>query len=656
MRPFSLLFLVLAALASPARPIPGICLSSPEKCANVERPRDDARRPGSSGFDLWTSYDWDAPDVATLRLPILSPQRYEYVTDHYEDAPQFTRAVNRLRAQRAGMLNSLTEAVKKLERRAGSANTAEQQRSCLDHLTHRGANALGAVPTSRLSYDLVTPADLESAGANASCLGSPLPPMGLDGALMSAHARYLERVISLLALFDDALNAAASELSMARKKRAETIALKAAAAEETEGEAPQQPPEPAPQPRTTFPPPKEKRSYLRESQALLGQTARDADALSKDGLDRAVGDAGRAGRRHANLLAAAHPDAARIAAAADELADIERGLREVMGKGPSENAALRAGTRPPAPRGAPVIVPAAAAAAFADAARAVRSGDIPEAQSKATAAAAIMPSWPDPAWVRARAEHIGLADAARPTPQDAARASDSYTGFLILAGPDDPRRAEAERALDDLRALRAAISLPALPVTVRRKLDSPERAGLPLGRPYLYWDIGGGSFGGTVSELHALRVVYFPPALKSVGLGATAIARYRTPFEVLVSGVREKATVDALFPVEIRYSPLNIKVWRNTTLSPQLFASYAPAARFHTDTLDSSLHASNVREMGLRVPFGAFAGLRASWLSAKVSDAAANGLTPAYRGFNETRFSVGMDLFFGCMLAEPLKR
>ena len=105
--------------------------------------------------------------------------------------------------------------------------------------------------------------------------------------------------------------------------------------------------------------------------------------------------------------------------------------------------------------------------------------------------------------------------------------------------------------------------------------------------------------------------------------------------------------------MEAAWSPLNVRAWQNTTVSPQVFVSYTPLARFNAPGLGGALKASYVREAGLRVPLGALVGLRASWLDVKVPSSAADGSHPAVQGFSESRLRVSADIFFGLMLARP---
>lgn len=618
------------ASAPASAEIPGVCVSGQrwdgdkwvtEKCRH-DKPDRTPGGAGGGGFGpLWTSHDWEAAHVARLTLPIVASKTYSEETEFIrsEDPPTVRRAVKELHARRARRLRELTEGMKAFVRRAHGLNDPREQGACVAHRARAAADALRNFGLGNSGWKgFVVPWGLEESADGAVCL--PGASMRLDDRLLEAHSRYLREAQRLLA----ELGGEAATL------RADILRLQAAL--------------PKPVSEAPAKKPKRRQNLLARAQAL----AREA-GVGPEGVRAA---AVIAAAQSSAVLGERNVSAAAVDAAASDLRELRAELRAAGG----DPAAAEASSAQAAP-GAPwVAIPRLAALAFRDAGVAAAAGDPAKSVGSALVAVQTAPAWAAASWSYCLAKEAAAASPGRPAPADLKDAASHYEGFAAVGWHEDDRGREALKRADELRVLAAYLEQPPVTVTRRRTKVARTYVSVPLGRPSLFWDAAGGSFGGAFRELHALRLTYFHPAFKSVGFGFTAIARYWTPFEATVAGARERAVVDALFPVEAAWSPLNVRFWRNATLSPQVFLSFTPVARFHSQTLKGSLAAGPVREAGLRIPLGAFAGLRASWLSVKVADAGASGSTPAYRGFDETRFNLGVDLFLGAMLSVPKGR
>lgn len=630
--------LPLLAAASASAQLSPVCVSKQRwvdgklvqvPCADEAPARTPDGRPGGVRGRFWTIHDWKAERVQKLTLPIVASKAYSEVTEHVrdEDPPEVRRPVAAVLPRGAARLRELTEGMKAFERRAHGLNDHHEQGACLAQRSRAAADALKRYALGDAGWrGFVVPWGLEESSDGAVCVADA--PMRLDGPLLSAHAAYLREALPLLMELE-ARTAAA---------RSDVLAF-LASAPKAEPAAPQR----RPAKRKS-----DLRARARElaQAAGLNEAAREAPAA----LLAAAGTAAAESARSAEpALGGRRADPASVSAAAEELASIRTQLIALGGDAPPVAA------RVPGPGDPWVAIPRQAVSAYRDAAAAAKRGDAEGALAPALVAVQTAPAWAEARWGFSLAKEAA-ATGRRPDPQALRDAADLYEGYAQTAWPDDGRREVALKRAQELRSLAGDIARPPIRVTRQRTVVSRTYRRVPLGRPRLFWDAAGGSFGGGFSELHALRVAYFPRSWGAAGAGFTAVARYRTPFAVAVAGGRERAVVDALLPVEVVWSPLNLRFWKNTTLSPMLFASYAPLARFHTATLKGSLKAGPVFEGGLRMPCGALAGLRASWVRMSVPDAVASGSNPPYRGFAQSRFYVALDLFLGAMLAEPKVR
>ncbi|MBI3298838.1 MAG: hypothetical protein HYZ75_11780 [Elusimicrobia bacterium] len=626
-RAVSILWVHFAALPATAG-MAGVCLSGQrwdgdkwvtERCLD-EKP--DRNLGGTSGLgSLWTSYDWEAAHVPKLTLPIVASKTYSEETEFVrrEDPPAVRRAVKELHARRARRLRELTEGMKEFVRRAHGLNDPREQGACIALRSRAAADALQSYGQGDSGWrGFVVPWGLEESADGAVCL--PGASMRLDDRLLGAHSRYLREAQALLA----DLAGEAAQL------REDVLRLQVTLAQ--------------PIPATKAKKPKRRLNLLARAQALAREAGVGPAGVRAAAVVTAL--------RSSAVLGESKESAAAVDAAAADLRELREELRPGAG-GAAQAGASSARVGPGEPW---VTLPRIAALAYRDAGAAAAAGDPAKAAGSALAAIQTAPAWSAPRWSYCLAKEAEAAAPGRPSPADLKAAALNYEGFAGVAWFKDDRGGEALKRAAELRALAADLEQPPVSVTRRRTKVTRTYVAVPLGRPSLFWDAAGGSFGGAFRELHALRLTYFHPAFKSVGFGLTAIARYWTPFEATVAGAKERVAVDALLPVEAAWSPLNVRFWRNSTLSPQVFLSFTPLARFHSETLKGSLKAGPVREAGLRVPFGAFAGLRASWLAMKVADAGASGSNPAYRGFDETRFNLALDFFLGAMLSAPKVR
>lgn len=592
-------------------------------CPQEGGPTNRTGRGGSGS--LWASYDWHAPDVSKLTLPIIAKRTYRDETEfvRQDDPPEVRRAVAALHKRRSARLRELTASIKAFARRAKGSADPREMGGCLASLGRGMADQLRRHGPSGVAWRYyAAPWGLVEDVDAPVCPGSR--GLRLDAPLFKAYDEYVRAARALL-----------SDLTLETQAERERILALLAAA----------PPEPPPAPKAA----KRKRNILARARELSRQAGADAgpQTLRAAAVAAAGLEAAQLASAHTELLGGSAAHAEGLRAAAADLRELRRDLRAAIGQDPPPAEVAYSGPALP-----PVAVSKAAAEALAGAGEAAASGDAAFVGERARLALAAAPRWPLARWLAAAAADAE-AGAVR-SPQAARDAAHLYEGYAESAPPDDPLRAEALKRSAELLRLTEDLGRTAPPTTrTRRIVASRTPMRLPLGTPVLFWDIGGGSFGGPVRDLHALRLTYFHPRLKSLGFGFTAVTRYWTPFEATIGGTREKAVVDALLPVEAAWSPLNVHAWRNTTVSPQVFVSYTPLARYNAPGLGGPLKASYVREMGLRVPLGALVGLRASWLDVKVPDSAADGSHPAVQGFSESRFRVSADLFFGFMLAHP---
>ncbi|TPW21436.1 MAG: hypothetical protein FD126_701, partial [Elusimicrobia bacterium] len=103
-------------------------------CPQEGGPTDRTGRGGSGS--LWTSYDWHAPDVAKLTLPIIGKRTYRDETEfvRQDDPPEVRRAVEALHKRRAARLRELTASIKAFARRTKGSADPREMGGCLASL------------------------------------------------------------------------------------------------------------------------------------------------------------------------------------------------------------------------------------------------------------------------------------------------------------------------------------------------------------------------------------------------------------------------------------------------------------------------------------------------------------------------------------------
>jgi hypothetical protein len=178
------------------------------------------------------------------------------------------------------------------------------------------------------------------------------------------------------------------------------------------------------------------------------------------------------------------------------------------------------------------------------------------------------------------------------------------------------------------------------------------------GVPNTYFSFLGGTIGGDVSEFHFMRMMVFSTRLR-MGIGSALVSRYVTKHELAPTGLEvRKTNVTNFFPLELAFAPLNVRVWHNTVFSPQFYASFSGwgIASSRGLSMFNSKAASTTTEWGLRVPLGAFIGLRVAQLKIKVPNGKlANIAETPFTGFNKTTSFVGVDFVLGGMFGLPKK-
>jgi hypothetical protein len=280
------------------------------------------------------------------------------------------------------------------------------------------------------------------------------------------------------------------------------------------------------------------------------------------------------------------------------------------------------------------------------------------------AAAAASEAWEhapwsaDLEWLRAVAIETRALSEASPSPEDMGAAGEAYFRFRGRHFTDG-RAEEAGKRQQRLGSWATALRLK--PVRSTRRVESSRLARgnrpLPivLGAPNLYLDLGGATVGGRVTELHALKAVVFIPRAR-LGFGAAAFSRHRTPFEMSVDGLSERADLNSLLPLEVVFAPLNVKAFGNTVISPQLYYGICPWSFPSSKTLSMGNSAAGavVQDMGVRVPLGALAGLRAGWLKAVSRGGEIGHGGRSYGGFRGSAVYAGVDLYLGAMFGLPL--
>ncbi|MFH1723321.1 MAG: hypothetical protein ABII00_01745 [Elusimicrobiota bacterium] len=313
-------------------------------------------------------------------------------------------------------------------------------------------------------------------------------------------------------------------------------------------------------------------------------------------------------------------------------------------------------------RGLPAVrpVPLAAHKAAGRAARAVEKKRWDAAAKAMAKARREAPWWPEVYWIKARILELTAGSAKAPKPATLAAAREQYRLFLKAAPPGDDRREEARSRRRALAGLQRKLELPDIrvlpPIAPDAQTAGPAgRRNLYLGVPNVYFDLAGGSFSSGFRELRFLRCLLFSTRLRA-GAGFTVFSRYKTPFEIRVSGrPPEKATITTLGSFETAFAPLNIRVWKNTVLSPQLYYSrslLASATSASVGSYDAGLGA-RVTDYGVRMPIGAFVGLRLGRMHAVAPGGAIDVLGPAFQGFDETRAYAAFELFLGAMFGLP---
>lgn len=197
---------------------------------------------------------------------------------------------------------------------------------------------------------------------------------------------------------------------------------------------------------------------------------------------------------------------------------------------------------------------------------------------------------------------------------------------------------------------------------IRREYDW-SMSGRWKGRPCVYIDLAGGSWGGEIREAHAGKFVGFIPRYR-LGVGFAFYSQYDTPFTSRFTDgavtTTEKIVTKAWFPLEVVLAPVNIKSWwGNTVISPQLYWTYsgwgakARSRAFFSKSYFTNVYDAKIMEYGLRVPLGAFVGIRAGQLSVQASSQNSAEGDFSYQGFKESRSFFAVDAFLGGMFGIP---